>query len=67
MRGLLTAREVVGRLLDPCYTLVETSISTEFGVEDAVLESRRILKIQVNLAVQAVVCDGNSGTNGGNI
>ena len=61
-----TAREVISRLLDPCHTLVKTSVSTEFGVEDAVLESGWILEIQVDLAVQAGVCDRNSGTNGGN-
>jgi hypothetical protein len=67
IQGSPTAREVIGRLLDPCYTLVETSISTEFGVKDAVLKSGGILEIQVDLAVQAVVCDGNSRANGGNI
>jgi hypothetical protein len=46
-----TAREIIGRLLDPGYALVETSISTEFGVKDAVLKSGGILEIQVNLAV----------------
>jgi hypothetical protein len=56
----LTSREIIGRLLDASYTLVETSISTEVGAENAVLESRWILEIQVDLAVQAVIHNGDS-------
>lgn len=61
-----TPREVIGRLLDTRYALVKSSISTEIGVQETVLESGWILEIQVDLAIQAGICDGNSRANGGN-
>jgi hypothetical protein len=62
--GELTSGEVIGRLLDPGHTLVETCIPTESGAENAVLESRWVLQVNVQLTVQALVYNGNSWANG---
>lgn len=61
--GIRTSREVVGRFLHTGDTLVKASIATEFGVENTVLEAGWILKVEVDLAVQAFRGDRNSGAN----
>jgi hypothetical protein len=42
------------------------SVSTEVGVENTVLEARRILKINVELTVLSLIGDGSTGSAGCN-
>lgn len=60
-----TSREIVGSRLCAGNSLVKLCISTEYSVENAVLEARRVLEVDVQLTICAVVCDRDTGTNGG--
>jgi hypothetical protein len=60
---LLTAGEVIGALLRAGHVGVKRCIATIFGAENAILESTRVLKVDVQLAVLAVLCRCNSRTN----
>lgn len=62
--GKLTAREVVGGLLTASHSLVDIDIATVHGAENAVLETAGILKLDVQLAVLAVLGDSNSRADG---
>ena len=42
---------------------IETSVSTELRAKDTILESTRVLKINVELAVQTVLRNGDSRAN----
>jgi len=46
---------------------IETSVSTELRAKDTVLESTRVLEINVELAVQTVLRNGNSRANGSDV
>jgi len=59
--------EVVSCLLDTSDASVKANVTTELGAEDAVLEARWILKIQVQLAVLAGLCCGDAGADGGDV
>jgi len=62
----LGSREVVGSRLDPCDTGIETGVTTEVRAEDAVLESRWVLEVDVQLAVDSALGDGDSRADGCN-
>ena len=61
------SREVVGRLEGAGDALLDGSIATVVGAEDGVLEASRVLELDVELAVLALLGDGNGGANGGNV
>jgi len=62
----LTAREVIGGLLDASNVRIEASIATELRVKNAVLKPGRIQEVDVELAVDARRCYSNSRTDGCN-
>lgn len=61
------AGEVVVGLEGAADALLEGSISTVIGAEDGVLEATGVLDVDVQLAVLALVGDGNVGADGGNV
>lgn len=61
------AREVVGTLLGTVDTGIELSKAAVVGGEDGVLEATRILQVDVELAVLAVLGDGDVLPHGGNV
>lgn len=61
------AREVVSRLEHSSDTLVNGGITTVIGTEHRVLEASRVLDINVKLAVLALLGDGDTRANGGDV
>ena len=53
--------------MDGSDTSIDANVSSVDGAEDAVLEARWVLKIQVDLAVLAVLSDGDVWTDGGDV
>lgn len=64
---LLLAGEVVGGLQSASHTLLDRSVAAVIGGEDRVLEASRVQKLNVELAVLALLGDGNTGADGGNV
>lgn len=58
--GIITSRKVIGRLLDPCDTFIQTSVAAESRAQHAVLEPRRVLEINVQLTIQTVGGNGDA-------
>lgn len=44
-------------------TRLEIGITTELGAENAVLETRWVLQIDVELAILSVLCHGNTSSD----
>jgi len=63
-QGAHTSGEVVRCRLHACNSLVKLRVSTELSAQDAVLEARGVLQVNVQLTVHAVLGDGNTGANG---
>lgn len=63
----LLTREVVGGLLGGSDSLIEGDESTSINTEDGVLEAGWVVEVDVDLAVLAVLDDGNTWTDGGNV
>ncbi len=49
-RAVFTFREIIRRLLNTSHVRPRTSITTEIVAQNAVLEARKILKVDVELA-----------------
>ena len=60
-------REVVGGLEGSGNTLLDGRVTTVVGRQDGVLEASGVLKVDVELAVLALLGDGNAGADGGNV
>lgn len=63
----LLAGEVVGGLLGGSDSLVESDESTSINTEDGVLEAGWVVKVDIDLAVLAVLDDGDTWADGGDV
>ena len=61
------AGEVVCRLERTGDTLVDSSVTTVVGAEHRVLEAAGVVDVDVDLAVLALLSDGNAGADGRNV
>ena len=60
-------REVVGGLEGAGDALLDGRVTTVVGRQDGVLEAARVLEVDVELAVLALLCHADAGTDGGNV
>ena len=61
------AGEVVGRLQSAGDALLDVGVSAVVSAQDGVLETTRILKLEGELAVLALLGEGDTGTDGGDV
>jgi hypothetical protein len=60
-------REVVGGLKGSGDTLLDVGVAAVIGGQDRVLEAAGVEEVDVELAVLALLGDGNTGADGGNV
>lgn len=71
MRGMTylssLTREVVGGLEGTSNALLDGRVAAVISRKDGVLEAARVLKVNVKLAVLALLGNGDTGANRGNV